>query len=75
MIDHINRQDIIIAIEEPNLISATGLDGFPAIHLKNQESQKDHHRQSLLQSFLATGKLPSKLKERENRAREWSCGK
>lgn len=65
MIDYIDikEDDVIRAIDELNPNSATGPDGFPAILLKVCKRVLARPLQSLFQSFLASGKLPRKLKE------------
>ena len=59
----IKEEDVISAIDEMSLNSATGPDGLPAILLKSCKQALAKPLQILFQSFLAGGKLPKKLKE------------
>ena len=64
-IDYINieEEDVVSAIDDMSLNSAAGPDGFPAVLLKSCKRALAKPLQLLFQSFLASGKLPGKLKE------------
>lgn len=58
----IREEDILLAIEEMDAHSTVGLDGFPEILLKSCKRALADPFQNPFQSYVADGRLPSRLK-------------